>query len=131
MWTLDVLILGVHPAAGWSVSKEAWKPLLWHASLPGRQPHHALIRDKPEPRRLESSSKQTIHMFDVFHTLKKAVTNIMSQPMLEITAETTGAKKTTPHLLPCRIHHNGPVEPTDAFWNPDSLGQRFREPPDV
>ncbi|KAL2121605.1 hypothetical protein VTJ04DRAFT_5632 [Mycothermus thermophilus] len=26
--------------------------------------------------------------------------------------------KTTPHLLPCRVHHNGPVEPVQSFWDP-------------
>ncbi|KAK3319229.1 ribonuclease H2 non-catalytic subunit-domain-containing protein [Apodospora peruviana] len=25
---------------------------------------------------------------------------------------------TTPHMLPCRIHHDGPVEPVQSFWDP-------------
>ncbi|KAL2158663.1 hypothetical protein VTH06DRAFT_4145 [Thermothelomyces fergusii] len=44
----------------------------------------------------------------------------MSQPMLSITSETPLADmpKATPHLLPCRIHHNGAVEPARPFWDP-------------
>ena len=26
--------------------------------------------------------------------------------------------KATPHLLPCRVHHSGPFEPVQAFWDP-------------
>lgn len=26
--------------------------------------------------------------------------------------------KATPHLLPCRVHHTGPVSPVDSFWDP-------------
>ncbi|KAK3338531.1 ribonuclease H2, subunit C [Neurospora tetraspora] len=51
------------------------------------------------------------------------------QPILAFTPSTstsstsssttsTPIPKTTPNLLPCRIHHDGPVEPTDSFWNP-------------
>lgn len=24
----------------------------------------------------------------------------------------------TPHVLPCRIHHDGPIESTERFWAP-------------
>ena len=51
------------------------------------------------------------------NTILQRRVDTMSQPILELKAETTGAEKTTPHLLPCRIHHNGPVEPTESFWN--------------
>ncbi|KAK3906018.1 ribonuclease H2 non-catalytic subunit-domain-containing protein [Staphylotrichum tortipilum] len=27
--------------------------------------------------------------------------------------------KATPHLLPCRVYHAGPVEPVDSFWDPN------------
>ena len=39
--------------------------------------------------------------------------------MLEIKAETATASKTTPHLLPCRIHHDGVAGTTRSFWSPD------------
>ncbi|KAH7626083.1 ribonuclease H2, subunit C [Sordaria sp. MPI-SDFR-AT-0083] len=47
----------------------------------------------------------------------------MSQPILAFTpssssSTSTTTPKTTPNLLPCRIHHDGSVEPTDSFWNP-------------
>ncbi len=38
--------------------------------------------------------------------------------MLDIKAESAAPRKTKPHILPCRIHHNGPVEPTQSFWTP-------------
>ncbi|KAK0512036.1 hypothetical protein JMJ35_005164 [Cladonia borealis] len=28
------------------------------------------------------------------------------------------SKRSTPHLLPCCIHHNGPVDATPRYWNP-------------
>ncbi|KAK3358584.1 ribonuclease H2 non-catalytic subunit-domain-containing protein [Lasiosphaeria ovina] len=43
------------------------------------------------------------------------------QPMvrLERDATTTGpTQKATPHLLPCRVHHTGSVEPVQSFWKP-------------
>ncbi|EAA32977.1 ribonuclease H1 small subunit [Neurospora crassa] len=44
------------------------------------------------------------------------------QPILAFTSTSTTSNtpipKTTPNLLPCRIHHSGSVEPTDSFWNP-------------
>jgi hypothetical protein len=42
----------------------------------------------------------------------------MSQPILEIKADTSSAK-VTPNLLPCRVHHDGAIGPTEAFWAPD------------
>ncbi|KAK4240389.1 ribonuclease H2 non-catalytic subunit-domain-containing protein [Achaetomium macrosporum] len=44
----------------------------------------------------------------------------MLQPMLNLKPETpSGATpKATPHLLPCRVHHNGSVEPNQSFWDP-------------
>ncbi|KAK0701636.1 ribonuclease H2 non-catalytic subunit-domain-containing protein [Lasiosphaeria miniovina] len=43
------------------------------------------------------------------------------QPMvrLERDATATGStQKATPHLLPCRVHHTGSVEPVQSFWEP-------------
>ncbi|KAK4202823.1 ribonuclease H2, subunit C [Triangularia verruculosa] len=41
-----------------------------------------------------------------------------SQPILNLGAVSSSPKKTTAHLLPCKIHHTGPVEPTRSFWDP-------------
>ncbi|KJR87919.1 ribonuclease H2 subunit C [Sporothrix schenckii 1099-18] len=48
----------------------------------------------------------------------------MTQPILEITADSATSTPTqaTPHLLPCQIHHNGPVGQVDAFWRPQEKG---------
>ncbi|KAK4108447.1 hypothetical protein N656DRAFT_771822 [Canariomyces notabilis] len=42
------------------------------------------------------------------------------QPMLRLTSDVPPDEtpKVTPHLLPCRIHHDGSVEPADSFWEP-------------
>ncbi|KAK3485799.1 ribonuclease H2, subunit C [Neurospora hispaniola] len=40
------------------------------------------------------------------------------QPILAFTSSSNSPPKTTPNLLPCRIHHSGSVEPTDSFWSP-------------
>ena len=29
------------------------------------------------------------------------------------------ARNCHPHLLPCRIHHDGPVEAGDRYWRPE------------
>ncbi|KAL2148589.1 hypothetical protein VTH82DRAFT_2143 [Thermothelomyces myriococcoides] len=44
----------------------------------------------------------------------------MSQPMLNVKSGSPSGDipKATPHLLPCRIHHDGSVEPAQPFWNP-------------
>lgn len=40
--------------------------------------------------------------------------------MLELKSDVSsqGIPKTTPHLLPCRIHRDGPVGPVESFWEP-------------
>lgn len=43
----------------------------------------------------------------------------MAQPILSI--EEDKAKfntKAVPNLLPCCVHHDGPVDPIDAYWKP-------------
>ncbi|KAJ9149063.1 hypothetical protein NKR23_g4605 [Pleurostoma richardsiae] len=42
----------------------------------------------------------------------------MDQPMLSLVSKTDSPQKTTPHLLPCRVHHNGDIEPTQSYWAP-------------
>ncbi|KAK4158266.1 ribonuclease H2 non-catalytic subunit-domain-containing protein [Chaetomidium leptoderma] len=44
----------------------------------------------------------------------------MSQPMLSLKSEASSGEtpKATPHLLPCRVHHTGSVEPVQSFWEP-------------
>ncbi|KAJ6443132.1 ribonuclease H2 non-catalytic subunit [Purpureocillium lavendulum] len=44
----------------------------------------------------------------------------MSQPILSIErGDASRTTKAVPNLLPCRIHHNGPVDPVSSYWNPD------------
>ncbi|KAK2070573.1 hypothetical protein P8C59_005058 [Phyllachora maydis] len=49
----------------------------------------------------------------------------MSRPVLVVKPAKAPAKA-TPHLLPCRVHHDGAVGPTDSYWRPtqskDGLG---------
>lgn len=45
-----------------------------------------------------------------------------AQPMLSV-KEGSETKKMTANLLPCRIHHDGPIDPVSAYWKPvDSTG---------
>ncbi|CAM1511059.1 Fc.00g085720.m01.CDS01 [Cosmosporella sp. VM-42] len=41
----------------------------------------------------------------------------MTQPMLSIKGD-RNKPKATANLLPCRIHHDGPVDPIATYWNP-------------
>lgn len=40
-----------------------------------------------------------------------------SQPMLAL-KDAQNKPKVTANLLPCRINHDGPIDPVDTFWNP-------------
>ncbi|OIW32274.1 ribonuclease H1 small subunit [Coniochaeta ligniaria NRRL 30616] len=42
----------------------------------------------------------------------------MTQPMLSIKSDKPSNSKTTAHLLPCRVHYDGPVEPAQSYWSP-------------
>ncbi|KAM7190750.1 putative dna replication licensing factor mcm6 protein [Rhypophila sp. PSN 637] len=49
----------------------------------------------------------------------------MSKPILSLVEPKTATDDklsttatVTPHLLPCRIHHDGSVEPVQSFWDP-------------
>ncbi|ROT41858.1 ribonuclease H1 small subunit [Sodiomyces alkalinus F11] len=42
----------------------------------------------------------------------------MSQTMFSIQSGEREAPKAVANLLPCRIHHEGPVGSTDSFWKP-------------
>lgn len=47
----------------------------------------------------------------------------MSQPILSINPD--GSEKTAKavaNLLPCRIHHDGPIGETESFWDPKTEG---------
>lgn len=63
----------------------------------------------------------------------------MSQPMLRVELEVpsrdtpketaTAATTATAHLLPCRVHHTGSVEPAQSFWDPKpSESEKFPLP---
>ncbi|KAK4647285.1 uncharacterized protein QC761_124030 [Podospora bellae-mahoneyi] len=43
-----------------------------------------------------------------------------SQPILDIGSASSSPKRTTAHLLPCKIHHTGPVGPIQSFWDPQT-----------
>ncbi|UNI20406.1 hypothetical protein JDV02_006496 [Purpureocillium takamizusanense] len=46
----------------------------------------------------------------------------MSQPILAVERDAASrTNKATPNLLPCRIHHNGPVDPVASYWNPERV----------
>lgn len=36
--------------------------------------------------------------------------------------------KATAHLLPCRVHHNGSIEPIQPFWKPEKQAGMFPSP---
>lgn len=40
--------------------------------------------------------------------------------MLSVDRSNGSAAKTTPNLLPCRIHHDGPVGSADSYWMPST-----------
>ncbi|TEA19367.1 Uncharacterized protein C8034_v009614 [Colletotrichum sidae] len=43
----------------------------------------------------------------------------MSQPILSISPnDSCNNRKAVANLLPCRIHHDGPIGETESFWNP-------------
>ncbi|KPM40072.1 hypothetical protein AK830_g6493 [Neonectria ditissima] len=41
----------------------------------------------------------------------------MSQPILSL-KPSSETHKSVANILPCRIHHNGPVDPVSAYWKP-------------
>ncbi|GJN70620.1 ribonuclease H2 non-catalytic subunit [Purpureocillium lilacinum] len=44
----------------------------------------------------------------------------MSQSILAIERDAASrSTKAVPNLLPCRIHHNGSVDPVASYWNPE------------
>ncbi|EME40791.1 hypothetical protein DOTSEDRAFT_27397 [Dothistroma septosporum NZE10] len=42
--------------------------------------------------------------------------------MLAITSS-TNAKNLTPNILPCRIHHSGPIPTPSRYWNPSKIAK--------
>ncbi|GAP90423.1 putative ribonuclease H2 subunit C [Rosellinia necatrix] len=42
----------------------------------------------------------------------------MPSPLLTLESGTSEQKRATVNLLPCRIHHDGDVNPSNTFWNP-------------
>jgi ribonuclease H2 subunit C len=52
----------------------------------------------------------------------------MERPILSLTSG--DPPKSTPNLLPCRINHNGSIEPIDSsFWDPQTGDGEFIFPP--
>lgn len=50
----------------------------------------------------------------------------MSQPMFKIRSDEAETLKATANLLPCRIHHDGPVDTTEPFWKPTKSDGKLR-----
>ncbi|RYP47596.1 hypothetical protein DL768_006382 [Monosporascus sp. mg162] len=42
----------------------------------------------------------------------------MAPPMFTVPSELPAEKKAQVHLLPCRVHHDGNVDPVESFWSP-------------
>ncbi|XDG09903.1 hypothetical protein ABKA04_009518 [Annulohypoxylon sp. FPYF3050] len=42
----------------------------------------------------------------------------MAHPIFTVESQETIPKKAQVNLLPCRIHHDGDVDPIDTYWNP-------------
>jgi ribonuclease H2 subunit C len=42
--------------------------------------------------------------------------------MLAIQSSKHSQGKCTPNILPCRVQHNGPVNASKRFWNPEIEG---------
>lgn len=42
----------------------------------------------------------------------------MAHPVLSVESREAISKKAQVHLLPCRIHHDGNVNPINTYWNP-------------
>ncbi|KAI0022139.1 ribonuclease H2 non-catalytic subunit-domain-containing protein [Xylariomycetidae sp. FL0641] len=61
----------------------------------------------------------------------------MTPPVYKVSSEKTAQKVATINLLPCRIHHDGDVEPATTYWSPSenpgdyNLVIRFVRPADI
>lgn len=42
----------------------------------------------------------------------------MEQPILSVDSKQGPSQEVIPNLLPCRIHHDGPIGAADAYWTP-------------
>ncbi|EHA47333.1 hypothetical protein MGG_17682 [Pyricularia oryzae 70-15] len=42
----------------------------------------------------------------------------MSQKIIEITSQKESKSSAAVHLLPCTIHHDGPVDQVQSYWKP-------------
>ncbi|KAI1336632.1 ribonuclease H2, subunit C [Xylariaceae sp. FL0016] len=45
----------------------------------------------------------------------------MTPPVFSVGTDEGSEKKATVHLLPCRIHHDGNVDPSDVYWSPSEV----------
>ncbi|KAI0200223.1 ribonuclease H2, subunit C [Astrocystis sublimbata] len=53
----------------------------------------------------------------------------MSPPLFTVETGVTKQESAAVNLLPCRVHHDGDVNPSGAFWNPSkSEGEPFALP---
>ncbi|KAL7629735.1 hypothetical protein AAE478_001258 [Parahypoxylon ruwenzoriense] len=50
----------------------------------------------------------------------------MAPPVFTVDSQESAQKKTQVHLLPCRIHHDGNVDPIDTYWNPSESQDQIK-----
>ncbi|KAI8959206.1 ribonuclease H1 small subunit [Daldinia sp. FL1419] len=49
----------------------------------------------------------------------------MAHPVFTVDSQENIEKKAQIHLLPCRVHHDGNVNPVETYWNPtESEGEK-------
>ncbi|KAK8149290.1 hypothetical protein G3M48_007684 [Beauveria asiatica] len=51
----------------------------------------------------------------------------MASPLMLSIENGIGTKKMTANLLPCRIHHNGSIDPVGAYWRPTDNKDNSKE----
>lgn len=92
--------------------------------LPSIQPLYALRRVAASSSQVQDctqlSNDSTLTLLRPLNQYKdKTFSKTMSQPILSI-EESAATSCARANLLPCRIHHDGPVDPIDTFWSPTS-----------
>ncbi|KAI3328139.1 ribonuclease H2, subunit C [Ustulina deusta] len=50
----------------------------------------------------------------------------MPAPLFVVESEASKQQKAKVNLLPCRIHHDGDVNPSNTFWNPTESQDEFQ-----
>ncbi|MCJ1366136.1 3'-5' exonuclease [Acarospora aff. strigata] len=72
-----------------------------------------LLRDR------DSCPESERPVFTAYAKFKK-VKKFKTRDMLSIDLNTGRSRTCTPNVLPCRVHHNGPVNATERYWSPST-----------